>query len=136
MPVLQILNSVLKTMESTGTPINATRISIDEHLVGSMNEDNKTNYTLDEIKKATDKCLAHGWLETTGAGTGAKYLFLQVTSKGLAVASSKKKALEQRKSRTRAKKISDYIEDHKGWFLLLGFLVTLVTFVIKYIWIS
>ncbi|MFT5298201.1 MAG: hypothetical protein ACI9YH_004248 [Colwellia sp.] len=134
MPALLILSSVLKIMESTGTPINATRISIDEHLVRSINEDNKTDYTLDEIKKATDKCLAHEWLETTGAGS--KYLFLQVTSKGLAVASSKKKAFEQKKSRTLAKKVSDYIEDHKGWFLLLGFLVTLATFLIKYIWIS
>jgi hypothetical protein len=136
MPALQILSSVLKSMESTGTPINATRISINEHLVNSINDENKVNYTLDEIKKTTDKCLAHGWLETTAAGSGAKYLDLQVTSKGFAVALSKKKELEQKKSRTLIKKVSDYIEEHKGWFLLLSFLVTLGTFVIKYIWIS
>jgi len=136
MPTLQILSYVLKIMESTGTPTNATSITIDEQLVCSINEDNNTNYTLDVIKKATDKCLAHEWLETTGAGSGSKYSFLRVTSKGFAVASSKNKALEQKKSRTLAKKISDYIEDHKGWFLLLGFMITLATFLIKSKWIS
>ena len=97
---------------------------------GEINNVNKTNYTLEALQKAADKCFAHEWLEHAELGCG-KYGGLRITPKGVGAARSKRKSEELKASRGRLKKVSDYIEDHKGLFVVLGFLLALATFALK-----
>lgn len=116
-------------MESTGTTYKLVSLSIDQKFVEEINEDNKTSYTLQELEKATDKCLAYEWL--THISSGPKYGSLGITPKGVGAARSKRKAEEINSSRGLIKRVSDYIEDHKGLFVVLGFFITVGTFALK-----
>jgi len=128
-PEFKILNNVIDYMESTGRTYKLVSLSIDQKFVEEINEDNKTSYTLHELEKATDKCLAYEWLTHTSCGN--KYGSLGITPKGVGAARSKRKAEEIKSSRSIIKRISDYIEDHKGLFAVLGFIVTVGTFALK-----
>lgn len=130
MPEFMILNNVIDYMESTGSTYKLVSLSIDQELVEQINSENKCNYSLDDLLRAADKCLAHEWLERTTTGSG-KYNHLRITPKGVGAARSKRRAEEQRANRGRLKKVSDYIEDHKGLFVVLGFLLALATFALK-----
>ena len=126
MPEFKILNNVIDYMESTGSTYKLVTLSIDQGLVDQINEENKTSYTLAELEKATDKCLAHEWLEHAALG-GGKYGHLRITPKGIGAGKSE----EQKASRGILKKASDYVEDHKGLFIVLGFLLALATLSLK-----
>ncbi|MHC3994181.1 hypothetical protein ACXWTF_05085 [Thiomicrolovo sp. ZZH C-3] len=130
MPEFKILNNVIDYMESTGSTYKTVTLSIDQKLVDELNDANGTSYTLSELEKATDKCLAHEWLEHAFIN-GGKYTSLRITPKGMGAARSKRKAEELKASRSWLKKTSDYIEDHKGLFIVLGFLLALATFSLK-----
>lgn len=129
-PEFKILNHVIDYMEATGSTYKLVTLSVDQELVDQINEQNKTSYTLTELEKATDKCLAHEWLEHATMG-GGKYGSLRITPKGVGAARSKRKSEEQKASRGPLKKASDYVEDHKGLFVVLGFLLALATLSLK-----
>ena len=126
----KILNHVIDYMEATGSTYKLVTLSVDQELVDQINEQNKTSYTLTELEKATDKCLAHEWLEHATMG-GGKYGSLRITPKVVGAARSKRKSEEQKASRGPLKKASDYVEDHKGLFVVLGFLLALATLSLK-----
>jgi hypothetical protein len=130
MPEFSILNNILDDMESNGTTYKLVEITINEELVEEINKESKGSHTLEELKKAADKCLAHEWLKRRGLG-GDKYAHLQITPKSVGAARSKQKSEELKSSRSFLKKVSDYIEDHKGLIIVLGFLLALATFALK-----
>lgn len=130
MPEFNILNHIIDYMEATGSTYKTIIITIDQELVDQINNDNGTNYTLDELKKATDKCFAHEWIKPISMGSD-RYSQLRITQKGIGVARSKRKSEELKKSRSILKKLSDYIEDHRGLFIVFGFLIALITLAIK-----
>ena len=132
MPEYKILNNIVDYMESTGSNYKVVTVSIDQKLVDEINNKDGTTFSLDELEKATDKCLAHEWLKHMFIN-GGKYNSLGITPKGIGVARSKKKAEELKKSRSILKKILDYIEEHKGLFMVLGFSLALATFALKLI---
>lgn len=131
MPEYKILNYIINYMESTGSTYKTVILSIDQKFADEINSENKTVYTLSEFEKATDKCLAHEWLVHTYIN-GGKYASLRITPKGVGAARSKRKAEELKASRSLLKKTSDYIDDHKGLFVALGFLLALATFSLKF----
>jgi len=128
-PEFIILNNIIDDMESSGSTYKSVRLSIDQNFVEKINKDNNTSYTLQEIEKGTDKCLAYEWV--IHASAGSKYQDLQITPKGVGAARSKRKAEEIKSSRSILKKVSDYIEDHKGLFVVLGSILTVGTFALK-----
>ena len=130
MPEFKLLNNVVDYMESTGSTYKLVTLAVDEKLVSEINSHNDTNYTLNELEKAADKCLAHEWLTHATMG-GGKYGSLRVTPKGVGAARSKRKAEELKASRTWLKKSSDYIEDHKGILIFFGACIALATFILK-----
>lgn len=130
MTEFKILNNILNFMESNGTTYKLVEISINQDLVEEINEANKSSCSLEELQKAADKCLAHEWLKQGYVG-GDKYSHLRITPKGIGAARSKKKSDELKASRSFLKKSSDYIDEHKGLFIVLGFLLTLATFALK-----
>lgn len=128
-PEFKILNHVIDFMESKGLTHKTVWVSIDEELVEKVNAENKSAYTLDELKRAADKCLANEWLERVEISGG--YGSLRITQKGLGAARSRRKIEALRESRSIFKKTSDYIEDHKGLIMVLGFLVALAALALK-----
>lgn len=130
MPEFKILNNVLDYMESKGMTYKQVEITIDEELIEEINTVNKSSHTIEELQKAVDKCFAHEWLKRRGMG-GNKYSHLQITPKGVGAARSKQRSDDLKKSRSFLKKASDYIEDHKGLFIVLGFLLAIATFGLK-----
>lgn len=132
MPEYKILNLILENMEATGSTHNVVRVNIDQKMVEEVNLKNGTNFLLTVLQKATDKCLAHEWLEHTSIGSG-NYFHLKITPKGIGVARSKTAVDEKKASRSKLKKVSDYIEEHKGIFALLGLIIALSTFAAKFL---
>lgn len=130
MPEYALLNNVIDHMEEHGRTYKSVNLDIDEKLLQEVNETNKSTFTLEQLQKAADKCLAHEWLNLTYLGSG-NYKGLQITPKGIGVARSKKRSEEIKANRTFLKKTSDYIEEHKGLFLVLGFLLALATLGLK-----
>lgn len=129
MPEYALLNNVVDYMEANGYTYKTVTLDIDDKLVQEINEARKEKFTLTQLEKAADKCLAHEWLNH--AFIGSKYKGLQITPKGIGVARSKKRADELKANRSHLKKASDYIEDHKGLFVVLGFLLALATLALK-----
>lgn len=127
--VLAILGNVVDCMESNGATKETVSLDINETLVNEIYSFTGNQYSLGELQKAADMCLAHEWIKRTTISE--KYHHLAITEKGLGVIRSKRKQEQVWKSRKPLKKISDYIEDHKGLFLLLGFAVTLASLILK-----
>lgn len=90
-----------------------------------------TSYTISDLEKAVDKCVANEWVAHRSLGD--KYRSLGITTKGVGAVRSRARAEEIKASRTWLKKSSDYIEDHKGLFVFLGFLIALATFASKFL---
>jgi hypothetical protein len=130
MPELKILANVIDYMESNGVTAQGAIFKVDQELADKINLKHGTNYTVLDLEKAVDKCIAHEWL--THRELSGKYKSLVITTKGIGVARSKAKAEEIKASRNWLKKASDYIEDRKGLFVLLGFIVALATFASKF----
>jgi hypothetical protein len=129
-PEFKLLNNIIDYMESTGSTYKLVSLAINEELVGEINNGNDTKYSLSELEKAADKCLAHEWLTHLNMG-GGKYNSLQITPKGVGAARSKRKSDELKASRSWLKKLSDIIEDHKGLLIFLAAALALATFVLK-----
>jgi hypothetical protein len=130
MAEFKILSYIAEQMEITGTTYKLVQLSIDQQFTDDINAKYQTSFTLSEIEKATDKCLAHEWLKYTASG-GTKYSRLGITPKGVGAARSKQRAAELKASRTWLKKSSDYIEEHKGILIFFGSVIALATFILK-----
>ncbi|WP_196140641.1 hypothetical protein [Aliikangiella sp. G2MR2-5] len=124
-----LLYFIIDHMDENGLTYKLVDFSIDESMTEEVNNKFKTSFTLDELEKATDKCLSHEWVNYRAMGQ--KYGFLGITQKGVGVARSKRKSDELKSQRSWFKKFSDYIEDHKGVFILIGSIVALVTLSLK-----
>ncbi len=134
MPEFKILGNIIAYMETNGVAYEAVTFSIDQELADEINVKHKSTYTVDDLQMAANKCLAHNWIERISLDR--MYTNLRITPKGIGAARSKKKSEELKSSRTWLKKSSDYIEDHKGLFAVLGFLLTLATFTSKFFGIN
>jgi hypothetical protein len=129
-PEFKILSNIIAYMETNGATSKTVTLSIDQDLTDEINTEHKTHYTLDDLQRAAAKCLAHEWIERTSLDR--MYTNLRITPKGIGVAQSKAKSDELKASRSWLKKTSDYIEDHKGLFVVFGFLLALATFASKF----
>jgi hypothetical protein len=130
-PEFKILENVISDMEANGLTANVVIFDVDQNLVDAINLKHATNYQIADLEKAVDKCVANEWI--AHRSLGQRYGYLGITSRGVGAARSRAKAAEIKASRTRLKKISDYIEDHKGLFAVLGFLVAAATLAAKLI---
>lgn len=128
----EILNYLLDYMESSGTTYNLVRFDADKEFTDHINKENGANYLVADIEKAVDKCLAHEWLGHV-AMHRSRYTNLGITQKGVEEAVLKLKADGLISSRPWSKKASDYISDHKGLFVVVSFLMALVTFSLKFL---
>ncbi|QBM19238.1 hypothetical protein MARI_33840 (plasmid) [Marinobacter sp. JH2] len=105
-------------MEASGSNRNLVGISVTEDLQNRIYSLYGINVELDDIYRMADKCLAHEWLENKYLGN--KYEDLFITTGGVGVVRSKVLSDSRKRNRSGLKKISDWIEEHKGLTALIG----------------
>ena len=124
------LDLFYQEMLAVGHARNLVRLSVDAKMVEDIYENTTVSVTEEHLQKLADICLANSWLEHTVMGT--KYGHLQLTTTGFGVVKSKRKQRELLDNRGFLKKTSDYIEDHKGLFVLMGLLIAIAGLLITY----
>jgi len=125
------LDHFYQEMLRVGQARNLIRLSVNARMVEEIYKKSAISVTENELQKMADICLANSWVEHTAMGVG-QYGNLQLTTTGFGVAKSKQKKTELLNNRSVFKKVSDYIEDHKGLFILLGFMIAIAGLLIKY----
>lgn len=125
-----LLDLFYQKMIEEGSKHNMVRLSIDNRTVEYAYEKTSCSVTVEELIKLADICLANNWLEHTSLG--GKYLNLQLTTTGFGVVTSKRRQKEVDSTKGYLKRISDYIDEHKGLFIFLGFLIALISLYIKF----
>lgn len=96
---------------------------IDDKFVEDLNSQIKESLLLADCQKLSDICLANEWVKHTVMGR--KYNQLRLTTTGVGVVKSKQRQIESHANRSVLKKVSDYVNDHSGIFVLLSFVVSL-----------
>lgn len=120
---IDLLELYVDEMEREGANKNLVRISIDGALVEVFCAKHGTDITLEQLQKMADKCLANEWLEYRVLA--GQYGMLGLTTAGFGVVRSRQRKQEALAKRTTLKKMSDYIEDHKGLFVAIGIAIAL-----------
>ncbi|WP_295582580.1 hypothetical protein [uncultured Lamprocystis sp.] len=126
----EILGVFVEKMENRGESRNLVHIDIDESMLKRINNRNGTKIDLEQLYKYADRCLANEWLEQTAVGVG-KYRLLAITQTGVGVVRSRQKKIEALENRTSFKKLADYIDDHKGLFILLGAAIAIASLLVS-----
>ena len=121
----ELLRIFYDAMVEGGVNHKIFRADIDENFVENINTLNKFHLSLEDCQKLADKCLANEWLERTVMG--GKYIQLRLTTTGLGIVKSKLKQKEISQQRSILKKLSDYVNDHNGVFILLSFIVSFLS---------
>lgn len=125
------LEYFVDTMEKQGLTLKAIHISFMQEELKKINEKYSMHISIDQMETNLNKLLTHEYLKHAFI-SGDKFSCLQLTLKGLGVVNSLKKKEQLNINKGRLKRISDYVEDHKGLFLVFGFLIALATLVLKF----
>lgn len=112
--------------EAKGLPALNMEFAVDESDVSDINSQYKQRYILSDLYSAVDICYANSWLTSAGSYQN-KYSFIRFTHDGFYVGKSKLAQEQHKSSRTPFKKFSDYIIDHKGFFVFITFVVGVIT---------
>ncbi len=131
MPEFKILANIITFMEANGVTAQNVRFEVDQKLADEINLKHSTKYTVPDLEKAVDKCIANEWIKHSTLGE--KYKYLSLTAKGVGAARSKVKSEEVKMSRTPLKKASDYIEDHKGLFAFITLIIAFATLLARFL---
>jgi hypothetical protein len=133
-PEFKILANIIDFMEVNGVTAKVVTFAVDQSFTDEINLKHGTRYSVSDLEKAVDKCIANELV--VHRSIGEKYKHLGITAKGVGAVRSRLRAQEIKASRTCLKKASDYIEDHKGLFVALGILIALATFASKFFWVK
>lgn len=125
-----LLEIYVEEMEHRGESRNLVRLDIDDSFVARIGSKIEGEATLEEVHRLADKCLANEWLEHTAIGAG-KYGRLVLTATGFGVVRSRQRREEFLAKRSFLKRASDYVEDHKGLFVVLGAAMALAGLLVK-----
>jgi hypothetical protein len=103
--------------------------SIDDNFLSLLNKKLGATFDLKYAKELADICIANEWVKRTTMGE--KYNNLEITTTGLGIVKSKIRRIQELKQKSILKKIADYIDDHKGIFVLLSFLVSILSLIVS-----
>lgn len=124
-----ILRYFVDEMEKAGKKQNFIILTFDESLIDEMNKIYSTKITLVSIEQLINKLLSGGYIQNSYHGSRLENL--QITTKGIGVVNSIKAKEEQVKNKSLIKKISDWIEEHKGLVTIIGLLLAFITVMFK-----
>lgn len=116
-------------MIKRGQAYNSVLLNVDLKLAKDISDEIKKEVTEHNLRELADICLANGWISRTTLGL---YSNLQITLSGMGVINSKRKQQDATDKKGALKKSSEYIDEHKGIFILLGFLGTIIGLIMNY----
>ncbi|PMM15849.1 hypothetical protein [Vibrio breoganii] len=127
-----LLNNVLNYMQKHGQSHKCVHLSIDENLIKDIHFESGGKFTIEELQKGANICLANEWLQHSYLGTG-KYEQLSITPRGLGIARSNQMKLvaEEAESKvistelSRSRRLSNWVQEHSGLFVLVTILISL-----------
>lgn len=126
---VDLLELYVDEMERRGANKDLVHLSVDETLIDTLKNKANVQIDLEILRRLADKCLANQWLEHRVMG--GKYHHLGITSAGFGVVRSHQRKQEMLANRTKLKRISDFIEEHKGLFVLLGSAIALAGVLVR-----
>ena len=129
--VYHLLEVFVDEMEARGQNRKLVRQTIDKTFAEKVSEKTGSQASLGDIQKLADRCLANEWLEQILLG-GSKYSYLGLTTTGMGVVRSRQRKEEQLAQRSFSKRVSDYIEDHKGLFIALAAAIGIMGFLVRF----
>ncbi len=115
----KLLTHILEFCERHGKRYDPVQLTVDYELAKELHDRYGFQLSIDELKAIADRCYAREWLEHTSP-RGGRHNNLRLTARGMGVAVSKRRSDEAKMKSTYLKKASDYVEEHKGIFLLPG----------------
>ncbi|NIB44871.1 hypothetical protein HBA55_35160 [Pseudomaricurvus alkylphenolicus] len=130
MDEIKLLQHIIELSEEQGKLYGNVHFSADDRLVEQLYERYSLQPTIEELKALADKAYARGWIEYAYL-EGSNHNGLKLTAKGAGAARSKLAQEKKKHERSAPKRVSDYIEEHKGLFVLLGAVVAFTTLVIR-----
>lgn len=98
-----LLQYFIDYMERNGLIKEAVIFDLDQQLCDELNEWYKQSFTLPELQKSVDKCIANEWLKHRGLND--KYSYLGITTSGVGIIRSRRNLEQKKKSRTVLKNI-------------------------------
>ncbi len=119
------LNLFYQKMLEEGQRHNLIDLSVDNRMVEDIREKFGISLTEESVRALADICSANNWIQHIYMGAG-NYEHLQLTTTGFGVVRSKRMQAEASKKRSTMKKSSDFIEDHKGLFTILGAIIGII----------
>jgi hypothetical protein len=128
-----LLQMFVMEMERQGVKRNLIHLDVDDSLAAKISMKLKDEVSPEQAHRLADKCLANEWLEHVYIGAG-QYGALTLTASGFGVVRSLQRKQEILANRSRMKKVSDFIEDHKGLFVVITVLITFAGVVTRYFW--
>jgi hypothetical protein len=111
-------------MEENGASRNVVDLDVDQAAADLMRDKLNVAATVEDVHRFADKCLAHEWLEHKFLGAG-QYGSLSLTATGHGVVRSLQVKEAAKAKRSILKRASNYVEDHKGLFVVIGALIAL-----------
>lgn len=124
-----VLEVFVDEMEAQGRSKNLVLLSLDETFAERLSGKLGDSISLDTIHELADKCLANEWLQYRVMG--GDYRCLMLTATGFGVVRSRKRKEQQLAERSFLKRVSDYMEDHKGLFVALAIVIGLAGVLIR-----
>lgn len=118
----EILKVFYDEMIKHGTTHKCIMIDIDDKFLKTLKTNSKIKISIEEAREVIDKCIANEWIEHGVMGN--QYGGLQLTTSGLGLVKSKLQKIEESANRTLLKKVSDFVDEHKGVFVLLSFIIS------------
>ncbi|MGO9445199.1 MAG: hypothetical protein ACLPXB_10540 [Thiobacillaceae bacterium] len=123
-----LLRLFVEQLEREGLDRKQGLFAIDESVIAQLAVAG-FSITVAQAQQLAGRCLANEWLEHEMLG--GKYVGLSLTASGLGIVRSRRLRQQQLESRTWLKRVSDYIEEHKGLFIALGAVLGLAGLVAK-----
>jgi hypothetical protein len=124
-----LLESAVIYMEKEGVKPNLVIFNIDHQQIEDIYDNTGREYSIDQLEKAADYCIVHGLIDQRSISD--QYTELRLTEKGIGIIRSKRKQQEILRNRSLLKKLSDFIEEHKGLFVFLSATIALITLILS-----
>jgi len=125
-----ILSYFVNEMESKGLTKNSVLITFSDAVLQEINNNYSTSLNDENLDTYINKLLASEHIKQR-CMSGCKNSNLQITSKGVAVITSLRAKEELLQNRTFLKRVSDFIDNHKGIISLIAIVLALVSFVLR-----
>lgn len=123
-----LLNFLVSKMEEKGLVITNFTFSLDKEFVDECNKFCDTNSDMDKYHEILKHCITHEYIRNM---TADPFGCIAITQKGVGIVASNRRVKQNKDCRTNLKKLSDFVEEHKGISILSAFIFSTISLIIS-----